>query len=468
MSPTASPAATDLVASRIDAVADALAALAELPVFALDDARLDARVASAARLAASAQEMLARTVGGADQAGTADRAGCSSTQAWLSARHGMSPRDASRTVAHAAAMTPATEPTRLAWARGDIDGDKAEIVAHAVNDLPDGVDRRRVEAAQADLVARASTMTVRELKREASRLVEKLFDADQAERLRLEKLAEQEMAAYEQATFRGRNGLDGVARFSGTMPNLAFDMLMANLDASASPRRDHLRADSEETTAGDGRHIPAANRLGRALCDLVARMDAKGGVSVGDGVNATIVVTVDEQDLRARVGLRHPEQRRHLDRGGPQARLRRRHPADGPRQRLPAGRPRPGRPPVHEGSEDRPGRTRRRLRVPRLRTPARMDRGTPRPALVDGRQDRPGERGPALRIPPPAHPPRRRLADAHRRRRHPRDHPAGTHRPATKADPPLATSTTIPPQSRLTHTGRRPPRHAPRGAWRAH
>jgi Domain of unknown function (DUF222)/HNH endonuclease len=291
------PTATDEVVARLEQIAGLYAELADVPVFALTDAKLDARVASAARLAASAQEMLARTVGEADAAGVADRAGCSSTRVWLTSRHSMSPRDAARAVAHATAMTPATEPTRLAWARGQICGDKAEVIAVAVNGLPKDADPRRGVAAQADLVARAKTMSVRELKREASRLVEKVFDPAEAERLRGEKLAEQARSAYEQAIFRGRKGLDGIARFSGTMPNLAFDMLTANLDALSSPRRDHLR---DEAEAAEGEQVPYANRLGRALCDLVEKIDARDVPS--HGVNATLVVTVDEKDLRDRVG----------------------------------------------------------------------------------------------------------------------------------------------------------------------
>jgi Domain of unknown function (DUF222)/HNH endonuclease len=293
------PTATDGVVARLQAVTAQYADMAQLPVFALTDAKLRARLDAALEARAAADEMVTRLVGEADAAGVADRAGASSTRALLTSQHGMSPRDAARTVAHASVMTPATEPARLAWARGEICGDKAEVIAHAVNDLPDDIEPRRVEAAQGDLVARAQTMSLRELKREASRLVDLVVDPPDAERIRMETLAAQEMAAYEQATFRGRKGLDGVARFSGTMPNLAFDMLMANLDASASPRRDHLRPDAE---APDGdEHIPYPNRLGRALCDLVERIDAKGGASVGDGVNATLVVTIDEQSLRDRV-----------------------------------------------------------------------------------------------------------------------------------------------------------------------
>jgi hypothetical protein len=297
MTSTAPPSApTDPVAARIRAVADSLAALAEPPVWALDDAALDARVAEAARLAASAQEMLARTVGEADAAGLPGRAGATSTRAWLTGHHGMSARDASRSAAQARAMTPAAEPTRLAWARGELCGDRAEAVAHAVNNLPDGVDPKRVEAAQAGLLARSRTLSFAELRSEAARLV----DAVDPDRLRAETQAEREPTAYERSTFRLRKGLDGLASFSGTMPNLAADMLLANLDAIASPRRDHLRDGADKGTDADGQ-VPYASRLGRAFCDLVEKVDARG-LRLGDGVNATLVVTVDEHDLRDRVG----------------------------------------------------------------------------------------------------------------------------------------------------------------------
>ena len=83
------------------------------------------------------------------------------------------------------------------------------------------------------------------------------------------------------------------------MPNFQFDMLMANLDAAASPRRDHLRGD--RPTDPDGERVPYASRLGRALCDLVEKVTSRD-LSVADGVNATVVVTVDEQTLRNGVG----------------------------------------------------------------------------------------------------------------------------------------------------------------------
>jgi hypothetical protein len=290
----------DQALARLKQVRRVYSDIAEVPVFALTDATLDARLDAALQAMASAQEMVARIVGEADSAGTARRAGCPSTRSWLIGEHQMSPRDATRAVAQANAMTPKTEATRLAWARGEIDADKAEAIAAAVNRLPGDADHKRVEQVQADLVEQAKTLTLKELRLAASRVVVDTADPDQADKILGERLAEQERRAYQQATFRGRKGLDGIASFSGTMPNLQFDMLMANLDAIASPRRDHLRDTEQNAPDGDGQ-VPYANRLGQALCDLVERIDAKD-IPLGDGVNATLVVTIDEQRLRDGVG----------------------------------------------------------------------------------------------------------------------------------------------------------------------
>jgi hypothetical protein len=254
----------------------------------------------------AAAEMVARIAAEADAAGAAERAGCSSTRAWLTSRHGMSPRDAARALAHAAVMTLQTEPARLAWARGQICGDKAAVVAHAVHGLPEHADSRRAEAAQANLVCRAATLSLKQLKAEAGRLVDRVVGPAEADRLRTEQLASQEHAAYQQATFRLRKGLDGTARFSGTMPNLTADMLQANLDALASPRRG-ARADGAGGCAAgaaaddEAEAVPYPVRLGRALVEWVERADANG-MSAGGGVNATLVVTVDEQALRDGLG----------------------------------------------------------------------------------------------------------------------------------------------------------------------
>jgi Domain of unknown function (DUF222)/HNH endonuclease len=189
-----------------------------------------------------------------------------------------------------------------------------------VNALSADVPHPRVEAAEADLLRHAQTLTLSELRRVANRVVEAV-DPDEADRLLGERLAEQERRAYEQASFRGRKGPDGVAAFSGRIPNLHYDMLKTALEAIASPRRDHLRstgspddpesdADAAAERDAEGadpavdetrQPVPYGTRLGRALCELAEKLDA-GGLPVAAGANATIVVTIDEQRLRDAVG----------------------------------------------------------------------------------------------------------------------------------------------------------------------
>lgn len=219
-------------------------AMAELPVAALSDAKLRAEADAAATALRSAQEMVARVAAAAEASGAADQDGKTSARAWMADR-GASPRDAARAVAQGIAMTPATEPARLAWARGEICGDRAEAIATAVTDLPGTADPTAVEAAQADLVHEAKALTLRQVRIRAKRLIDHV-DPINADRVRAERLAEQEQRAYDTATLVIRKGSDGIARFSGTMPNLTADMLLANLDAISDPRRDHLQADARE------------------------------------------------------------------------------------------------------------------------------------------------------------------------------------------------------------------------------
>jgi hypothetical protein len=112
------PAGADELAARLQAVASCYAEMAELPAWSLTDATLGARMAAALRAQAAADEMVARVAAEADASGVAARAGATSTKAWLIAAHGMSPRAATIALAQGRAMTPRTEATRLAWARG--------------------------------------------------------------------------------------------------------------------------------------------------------------------------------------------------------------------------------------------------------------------------------------------------------------------------------------------------------------
>src|SRR5262249_8665713 len=148
-------------------------------------------------------------------------------------------------------------------ARGEICGDKAEAIANAVNDLPETADPDAVEAAQADLVERAKTLTLRRVRIRAQQLIESVAPAD-AERLYAEKLAEREQSAYDQATLTIRKGADGMATIHAIVPNWHADLLKANVDSMADPRRDHVRGDTLDSDRPSHRSL-----IGRAFCDLI-------------------------------------------------------------------------------------------------------------------------------------------------------------------------------------------------------
>src|SRR4051812_20436509 len=94
-----------------------LSRLADVSPSQLSDSKLGAEADEAARLLRSAQELVARLAAAADESGAADRDGAVSARAWL-AQRGISFRDAARAHEQGTAMTPRTETTRLAWARG--------------------------------------------------------------------------------------------------------------------------------------------------------------------------------------------------------------------------------------------------------------------------------------------------------------------------------------------------------------
>ena len=115
-----------------------------------------------------------------------------------------------------------------------------------------------------------------------------------------EQLQAEEARALQQTTFGGRRGFDGVARFSGRMPNLAYDMLTTALDAIASPRRaanqsaDVSGAGAPLSPTATGAPCPETDpgvltygqRLGRAFVELLEHLPADKTPTHGAG-NAT-------------------------------------------------------------------------------------------------------------------------------------------------------------------------------------
>ncbi len=285
-----------------------LADLVDTPTWSLDDTRLDKRIGDVLGLKAQVDELAARLVAEVDDRNLPHLYGASSTRAYLMTTHRMSAGEASRTVGTAKQLhgpSALAEPTRRAVAAGTVSAEQGVVVAAAVNRLSPSVEPDRVELAQQDLLSHARTLSFTQLQVAANHLVE-VVDPDTVDETLEQQLAAQERKALASAWFTGQFGADGIARGRSALPNLTFAMLTKHLDALSSPRRVATGTGNNEAPA-DPRadttveQLPYGNRLGRALCELIEHLPTDGHPQHGVA-NATIVVTVDEDQLRAGAG----------------------------------------------------------------------------------------------------------------------------------------------------------------------
>ena len=181
---------------------------------------------------------------------------------------------------------------------GVVSAEQGVVVAAAINRLSPTVEPDRVDAAQADLLQHARTLSFSQLQVATNHLVE-VVDPEAVDETLEQQLAAQERKALASAWLTGQYGADGIARGRFALPNLTFGMLKKHLDAISSTRRVGTGADA--TTESSVEDLPYGNRLGRALCELIEHLPTDGHPQHGVA-NATIVVTVDETKLRAGAG----------------------------------------------------------------------------------------------------------------------------------------------------------------------
>jgi len=249
------PVPGDGFGRALAAVDTGLDQLADAAVWSLDDARVEARLGEALHAKARLDESIARLVSQLDDRDLAKQAGASSTRAHLIATHRLSVGAAAGLVSQARSMSDRTGLTRHAWAAGLVNAEQAVVIGAAIDKLSADVSDDAAAAGQADLVSQAQTLTHTQLQILANHLVE-VVDADGADQALAEQLEADEARALQETTFRGRKGADGTARFSGTLPNLHYDMLKSALDAIASPRRNHHHDNGSRD--GDGAAIATA------------------------------------------------------------------------------------------------------------------------------------------------------------------------------------------------------------------
>jgi hypothetical protein len=97
---------------------------------------------------------------------------------------------------------------------------------------------------------------------------------------------------------------EGLVRITADLPVLHADLLLTQLHAHASPRRDHLQAlehvDRRDPESGE--RIPYSRLLAHGFCALLERLPRDATPSQG-GDSASLTVTIDHEKLADALGV---------------------------------------------------------------------------------------------------------------------------------------------------------------------
>jgi hypothetical protein len=258
-----------------------------------------------------------------DKADVAGDSGMTGTAAWLAARSRSDGAAAAKDVRLATALGDGLAATRAALGEGALSTEHAHVIARTAEQLPEGLGHAERAAIERSLVAVAKRVDPVALRKKARRALEAAqreqaeVDAHEDAVLRTEE---------EQALTRTRLTLhdnrDGTVTGHFTVPTLAGHILKKVIQQIASPRRFAQQAakDARARAAGCGGDLSAAEvaeatweafraedldwsqKYGRAFVELVEHLPTD---HLSGKVNATVVVSLDHDRLKASLGAAH-------------------------------------------------------------------------------------------------------------------------------------------------------------------
>ena len=258
-----------------------------------------------------------------DKTDVAADAGMTGTGAWLAARSRTDGASAAKEVRLATALDGGLAATRAALSEGALSTEHAHVIARTTEQLPEGLDTGEREAIERSLVAVAKRVDPVALRKKARRALEAA------------KRQQAEVDAHEDAVLRSEEELalaatkltlhdnqDGTISGHFTVPTLAGQILKKVIQQIASPRRFAQQAakDAKARAARCGGELSAAQvteatweafraedldwsqKYGRAFVELLEHLPTD---HLSGKVNATILVTLDHDQLNASVGAAH-------------------------------------------------------------------------------------------------------------------------------------------------------------------
>ncbi|HEV7148231.1 MAG TPA: DUF222 domain-containing protein [Pedococcus sp.] len=244
-------------------------------------------------------------VAAAHHSGVASHAGMTGTGAWLAAQTRSDGATAAADLRLATALEHDLPATREALAAGEMSTQHAEVIAATAAQLPPGLTTEETTAIESALVARAKVVDPRTLRKTARRALsiaqrtDSEVDAHEDQVLRT-----QEERAWARSRLTMRDHGDGTTSGCFTVPTLAAAILRKTVQQLASPRRFADRAAAQgATTAGAQRaafaEVDWSQRYGQAFVELLEHLPTD---RLSGKVAATVVVTIDHEKLKDRLG----------------------------------------------------------------------------------------------------------------------------------------------------------------------
>ncbi|MDQ3734021.1 MAG: HNH endonuclease [Actinomycetota bacterium] len=304
ISPPDAESATALSAATVEfgsVAAEARRVLAgqASPVWSRSDPALVREVADLFALRAQVDGLLLDAVGEVDSRGLAGSRGCSSTRAWLRWAHRIAPVEAGRLVRTATVLRRDLPAVAAAMSAGEVSLAQAEVIVHAIGDLPAETPVACRPQAEATMIDQAQIFDPVILARIGRRLAE-IIDPDGVQARDEKPILDKEQDAHRDRTLTlnpDTNGAGGTLR--ARLDAQGYATLAAYLQADTAPGltpdgQPESRADADSRHLGQRRHD--------ALIEAARQMLTAGRLPTSGGVKPRIVVILPAASLANRTG----------------------------------------------------------------------------------------------------------------------------------------------------------------------
>jgi hypothetical protein len=219
----------------------------------------------------------------------AEETGARDVAAWLAHQTHASPRSCRAELHLAAALDARWTRLGAAVAAGAVNLAQAEVIAHALDELPDDLDPDLLVKAEEYLVEAAAHHRPDQL-RVLGRKILDVIAPDIGEAEEAKQLAREEERAWETTSLTFTRRGDGTTRLSGLLPDATAARLITYLDAFTSPRQQ-----STDIV------VPQHRARGQAFSALLERLDPAKLPAHG-GAATTVMVVIDRHTLTKELG----------------------------------------------------------------------------------------------------------------------------------------------------------------------